>query len=909
MHDSDTTQTWNRDFDGSDVEPLWHRVPEPGQTIGGRFLLVRVLGAGGAGVVFEALDHATGETVAVKVLRPSVASGRGRERLKREVRAARPGHPNAVAVHDLHALDGYLLLSMELIDGGSLREALRDSGPLPINEVVSLGRQVAAALAYFHGCGLVHRDVKPGNILVSADGTARLCDLGLMRPLEHGLTVTEAATVMGTPAYMAPEQATGAELTAATDVYALGLTLWECLTGEVPLHGDSAVATLVKRQRQRPPRLRSVRPETPAWLARLLVQMLDPDPRRRPPAIAVEQAFTSHRVRIRPPWRAIAAAFLAVAVGASAFSAWRAARRGETVRLETAAQTISGYDAAGRRTWSIPLDNPILQKLDVDLDGDGRDEVVVSTAADWSSVHARAHDLPAAEILAVDTDGRVVTEVRPRDLLREWPYRYPMILVPSLMVLDLDHDGAPEVVAECRQATFYPTVLLVYWSRLGVWRPVAFNPGYVADLAAAPPGTSGIRFLAYNNLLGTLLALGELSVTPEVGADLRTIPTLYPLTHTPGAGLLTAYTIVPQQAGQLASATPRVTYGSDGGATVEIGETSIHLDRWGNPAPGPNVGRDLRDLRLAFLGTLTLLDASLELPTAARVHGILEEASARFAPLLDEDAYRAILAVKGARALAAAGEAREAITLLRTTRTSTPYDEVNYRLAHLEAIASELTTARDRLVPLTVRQATPRTYDVVQLLAEIAIARRDETDLARWVTALSAGLEGGGWTSALLARADLWWDRPTDTDESVHAWIHAPDGDAVAVLCRWRRGENRTEDPDAMHRGAKDNPDAEQEYRLAEAAALLGTGHPTETMAMLDDLRMTLDTPATYDFSDAQLLELTRGILAKALLAAGEGDRARAVALNLLATATPDLLPAILAREVLNASPEGSSGS
>ena len=538
----------------------------------------------------------------------------------------------------------------------------------------------------------------------------------------------------------------------------------------------------------------------------------------------------------------------------------------------------------------------------MDLDGDGRDEVVVSTAADWSSVHARAHDLPAAEILAVDTDGRVVTEVRPRDLLREWPYRYPMILVPSLAVLDLDHDGAPEIVADCRQATFYPTVLLVYWSRLEVWRPVAFNPGYVTDLAATPSGRSGLRFLAYNNLLGTLLSVGELSVTPEAGTDLRTIPTLYPLTHTPGAQPLMAYTLLPQLAGQLASATPRVTYGAGGEATVEIGEKTVHLDGWGNPMPGPNAGRDLRDLRLAYLGTLSLLDASLELPTAERLRrnpvrrrSPLRPA-ARGGPLPGHACGQGLARTR--RRGRGSGRHRPAAhdphldALRRGQLPSRPPRGGCRRADNCAGPAGSSDGPAGDAADL--RRGTAPRRDRHH--------RRNEADLARWVNALSAGLEGGGWTSALLARADLWWDRPTDTDENVHAWIHAPDGDAVAVLCRWRHGKNRTEDPDAMHRGAKDNPDAEQEYRLAEAAALLGTGHATEAMAMLEDLRMTLDTPATYDFSDAQLLELTRGILAKALLAAGEGDRARAVARNLLATATPDLLPAILAREVLESS-------
>jgi serine/threonine-protein kinase len=118
---------------------------------------------------------------------------------------------------------------------------------LSVEETVELGAQVAKALAHLHGNGLVHRDVKPGNVLLSSDGQIKLCDLGLARPIARGTTVTETAMVVGTPAYMAPEQATAIELTAATDIYALGLTLYKCLTGEVPLEGDTAVETLMRR--------------------------------------------------------------------------------------------------------------------------------------------------------------------------------------------------------------------------------------------------------------------------------------------------------------------------------------------------------------------------------------------------------------------------------------------------------------------------------------------------------------------------------------------------------------------------------------------------------------------------------------------------------------------------------------
>jgi len=220
----------------------------PGTCLAERFLTHCRIGSGGSGTVYSALDTTVGQKVAIKVLHPHLVDSRSRERLRREVRAARPGHANAVAVYELHEHDGIVFLSMELVEGRSLKESLAGRDSLPLDDTVAVGRQVAAALAHLHGAGLVHRDVKPANILLDDNGVVKLCDMGLVRPLDHGTTVTETEMVVGTPAYMAPEPGRGTELTSATYVYALGLVLYRCLAGEVPLAGDTAVETLIQRQ-------------------------------------------------------------------------------------------------------------------------------------------------------------------------------------------------------------------------------------------------------------------------------------------------------------------------------------------------------------------------------------------------------------------------------------------------------------------------------------------------------------------------------------------------------------------------------------------------------------------------------------------------------------------------------------
>ncbi|MGV8041261.1 MAG: serine/threonine-protein kinase [Thermoanaerobaculaceae bacterium] len=329
-------------------------LPNAGDLLAGRFRLLGVLGSGGSGIVWAAHDEKLGQRVAIKLIYPHLLNEMTGARLRREVTAARQPHPHAVTVYDLHEADGLGFLSMELVEGPTLRQRLQDRGRLDPPEVTAIGRQVAAALAHLHASGLVHRDVKPGNILLSRAGAGaartsrsglasgvnvlrpdpagdhrpgetvvvKLCDLGLVRPLAAGSTLTESSMVVGTPAYMAPEQGIGADLTGRTDVYALGITLYECLTGQVPLQGESAVATLVQRQKTHVPRVRTLCPGCPPLLDRLLDRMLDPDPRRRPAAAEVERTLASGHLRFRLPVKQLVTLAAAAALVATGWLGW-----------------------------------------------------------------------------------------------------------------------------------------------------------------------------------------------------------------------------------------------------------------------------------------------------------------------------------------------------------------------------------------------------------------------------------------------------------------------------------------------------------------------------------------------------------------------------------------------------------
>ena len=201
---------------------------EPGRLLDARYRVVSLLGRGGMGEVYRAEDLRLGEHVALKFLPPSLGNdARALGRLHEEVRVARRiSHPNAVRVHDVGEADGQPFLTMEYVAGEDLSSLLRRIGALPESKVTELGREICAGLASAHTQGIVHRDLKPANIMVDANGRAKINDFGLSCATES------VADVGGTPAYMAPEQLRGETATVASDIYALGLTLFEIVTGE-----------------------------------------------------------------------------------------------------------------------------------------------------------------------------------------------------------------------------------------------------------------------------------------------------------------------------------------------------------------------------------------------------------------------------------------------------------------------------------------------------------------------------------------------------------------------------------------------------------------------------------------------------------------------------------------------------
>ncbi len=264
-----------------------------GDVLGGRYRLVELLGQGGMATIYRATDAQLGREVAVKLLHAEY--GRDPDfvaRFKQEAQsAASLSHPNIVAVYDFGTdADGPYIV-MELVDGEDVASLLRRNGPLPPRQAARLAAEVAHALDAAHTRGIVHRDVKPGNILVSADGRVKVADFGIARAWSDA-RLTLPGVTLGSVHYLSPEQALGEQATGASDIYSLGIVLYELLTGRRPWEGDNAGAVAMARISAPPPLVSDVRPNVPPVLAEIDRRALSPDPAGRfPTAEAMAKAL------------------------------------------------------------------------------------------------------------------------------------------------------------------------------------------------------------------------------------------------------------------------------------------------------------------------------------------------------------------------------------------------------------------------------------------------------------------------------------------------------------------------------------------------------------------------------------------------------------------------------------------
>jgi serine/threonine protein kinase len=269
----------------------------------GKYTLHEELGHGGFATVYRATHSTLGNPVALKVLNPALAGDKNaRPRFIQEAQTTSAlEHPHIVRILDLDEDNGQVFIAMEYFPGGDLHQRLAKSGAPSPKESLRILRQVAAALDYAHSRGALHRDVKPGNILLGADGSAHLCDFGLVRVTETP-RLTQLGSVVGTATYTSPEQAESKPLDGRADQYSLAVVAYELLAGKVPFQGDTSTAIALMHVTKAPPDPSSLNPELPAEVGEILLKGLAKDPARRYPSCqefvqALENALESSQRR------------------------------------------------------------------------------------------------------------------------------------------------------------------------------------------------------------------------------------------------------------------------------------------------------------------------------------------------------------------------------------------------------------------------------------------------------------------------------------------------------------------------------------------------------------------------------------------------------------------------------------
>ncbi len=282
--DCGTQLPFSKDIHPEATETLQTPIKEltTGSTFAGRYQIIEELGKGGMGKVYRVLDKKLDEEVALKLIKPEISSDKETiQRFSNELKLARKiAHRNVGKMYELMEAEGTHFITMEYVPGQDLRALIRQTGQLTAAKALSIARQVCEGLAEAHALGVVHRDLKPGNILIDKDGNARIMDFGIARSLQ-GKGITGAGVMIGTPEYMSPEQVEGKEADQRSDIYSLGIILYEMLTGRVPFEGDTPLAIAVKHKTEVPRDPKLVNAQIPEDLSRVVLKCLEKDKEKR----------------------------------------------------------------------------------------------------------------------------------------------------------------------------------------------------------------------------------------------------------------------------------------------------------------------------------------------------------------------------------------------------------------------------------------------------------------------------------------------------------------------------------------------------------------------------------------------------------------------------------------------------
>ncbi len=843
-----------------------------------RWRLARLLGHGGQAEVWLAHDGELDEWVAVKVFHPDLTDA-SLERLRREVRLGRSlQHPNLVRMFELIEADDRLAVVMEHVPGGNL--AQRVSGrQLPIAEVVRFTGEALAALEFLHGQGVVHRDVKPSNLLLDAEGRVRLADFGLVRRLEGDADLTRTSMTVGTPFYMSPEQVRGARAGFPADLYGLGVTVYELLAGRAPFTGSSQLEVASQHLQVTPPDVRRARPDCPRWLARFVHRLLEKRPEDRwPDAAAARRVFMRRRVFASPrTWRrAAVGAAAAIALIAAAIAVFPWAAEGPA-SVAVSGDGVAALDARGRELWRRRLPAPRVA-VTASIFSERSHEVAVVTVPD-----AEGAAPESADIVVFDASGAERARVSsvPDSLLSFFPDITPRMFTGRLVALDLDGDRRQELAWLSSHVRWYPSLLGVWRLEGGTERTaVFFNSGTLHHvLAADVDGDGGAELVlaGLNNPLGfqSVLIIVDLPHSTAYGpisAPSPDLVTQWLEYRANGERVVRAYVPFPRvgvNSGTLSVEGGQIAFGSE--------ERTVRFDLDGNPEGSPLFGRG-PEPRSTYWDELARLCRTIELGTASSAE--VDTLFARHAEILDEEPTRLGAELLIARSLALAGHHEEAVARLGVARQRMPGErDLQLRLAEQLAIGGRVAESVEILRSLIATRESGRgNLDPIVALALlgalggtdefVATADRAWREIHAGTASAEVGLDlaahfafcrgdfdarvldGTGRSSGLVPTADV-----------VHRWALLERGASPAEIAR-------------RAAGLAENPEARWAARALEARALARSGEARRAADVAIAAVNALETPARVGLEARLWLAVASRVAADALTEAGDHERA-----------------------------------